>query len=185
MFECLLPCLPKERERRARERRLRHREAELDARERRLQELEATERRYQALAAPDDQGALAARWSTHDAIQSLGAALGAWGGRGVREGREESGGDALREARSLLERCPWAAKRAFSALIMIGDVAQTCDEEVEGAVRAAEHAVRDVVVLRCQPHGNPWERSAFFLNAEQAFGQPLSRELKALLSIAF
>ena len=54
MFDCLLPCLP-----RARERRLQHREAELDVRERRLQELEAAERRYQALAAPDGQAVLA------------------------------------------------------------------------------------------------------------------------------
>ena len=103
MFDCLLPCLP-----RARERRLQHREAELDVRERRLQELEATERRYQALAAPDGQAALAAE-KTRDAIQSLGTALGAWGGRGARGYREELGGDALREARSLLEQCPWTA----------------------------------------------------------------------------
>ena len=95
------------------------------------------------------------------------------------------GGDALREARSLLEQCPWAANSAFSALIKIGDVAQTCDEEAEGAVRAAERAVRDVVVVRCQSQDNPEDRFAFLLNAEEAFGQPPSRDLKANLFIAF
>ena len=81
MFDCLLPCLP-----RARERRLQHREAELDVRERRLQELEAAERRYQALAAPDGQAVLADESEkTREAIQSLGTALEAWGGRGYRE----------------------------------------------------------------------------------------------------
>ena len=179
MFDCLLPCLP-----RARERRLQHREAELDVRERRLQELEATERRYQALAAPDGQAALAAE-KTRDAILSLGTALEAWGGRGARGYRDELGGDALREARSLLEQCPWTAQSACSALIKTSDVAQACDEEAEGAVRAAERAVRDVVVLRCQSQDNPGDRFAFILNAEEAFGQPLGRELKATLSIAF
>ena len=94
-------------------------------------------------------------------------------------------GDALGEARSLLERSLGTAKSAFSALIKIGEVADACDEEAEGAVRAAERAVRDVVVLRCQSQDNPGDRFAFILNAEEAFGQPLGRELKAKLSIAF
>ena len=135
MFNCLLPCFPKERERRARVRRLQDQEAELDARERRLQEREA--RWFQA--ADGSQAALAAE-KTLDAIQSLEAALGAWGGR------EEWGGDALREARRLLE-AP-CAKSAASALIVIGEVAQNCDEEAESAVMAAERAMRDVVVLQ-------------------------------------
>ena len=187
MFDCLLPCLPRARERRLqhqcqeRAERLQQREADLDARERRLQELEATERRYQALAAPDGQAALAAE-KTRDAIQSLGTALGAWGGRGYRD---ELGGDALREARSLLERSPWTAKSAFSALIKIGEVAETCDEEALGAVKAAERAVRDVVVLRCCPQAEPANRGAFLEAAEEAFGSPLDRELQAVLLLAY
>ena len=78
-----------------------------------------------------------------------------------------------------------ASSSAFSALIEIGDVAQTCDEEVEDAVRAAERAVRDVVVVRCQSQDDPEDRFAFLLNAEEALGQPLSKELKAVLSLAF
>ena len=57
MFDCLLPCLPRARERRLqhqcqeRAERLQQREADLDARERRILELEAVERQYyQALA---------------------------------------------------------------------------------------------------------------------------------------
>ena len=180
MFDCLLPCLP-----RARERRLQHREAELDVRERRLQELEATERRYQALAAPDGQAVLADESEkTREAIQSLGTALEAWGGRGARGYREELGGDALREARSLLERSPWTAKSAFSALIKIGEVAETCDEEALGAVKAAERAVRDVVVLRCRHQDQPTDRSAFLAAAVEAFGGPLGPELKSVLLLA-
>ena len=171
MFDCFLPCFPKERERRAHVRRLQDREAELDARERRIQRLE--------------QAALAAE-KTRDAIRSLEAALGAWGGRGGPEGpggREEWGGDALREARRLLE-AP-CAKSAASALIVIGEVAQSCDEEVESAVMAAERAMRDVVVLRCQSQDRPWDRTLFLDAAEEAFGQSLGRELQALLLIAF
>ena len=157
MFNCLLPCFPKERERRARVRRLQDREAELDARERHIQGLEA--RLFQ------------------DAIQSLEAALGAWGGR------EEWGGDALREARRLLE-AP-CAKSAASALIVIGEVAQNCDEEVESAVMAAERAMRDVVVLRCQPQDRLGDRTLFLDAAEEAFDKRLGKELQMLLLLAF
>ena len=119
------------------------------------------------------------------AIRSLEAALEAWGGRRDRGCREHLGGDALREARRLLEQCPWAAKSAFSALIKIGDLAETCDTEAEDAIRVAERAVRDVVVMRCQPQDKPADRSAFLLNAEEACGQPLSRELVATLLLAY
>ena len=173
MFDCLLPCFPKERERRAHVRRLQDREAELDARERRLQEREA--RWFQA--ADGSQAALAAE-KTLDAIQSLEAALGAWGGR------EEWGGDALREARRLLE-AP-CAKSAASALIVIGEVARNCDvEEAESAVMAAERAMRDVVVLRCQSQDRPGDRTLFLDAAEEAFDKRLGKELQMLLLLAF
>ena len=158
MFDCLLPCFPKERERRARVRRLQDREAELDARERHIQGLEAR--------------------LIQDAIQSLEAALGAWGGR------EEWGGDALKEACRLLE-AP-CAKSAASALIVIGEVAQNCDvEEAESAVMAAERAMRDVVVLRCQSQDRPGDRTLFLDAAEEAFDKRLGKELQMLLLLAF
>ena len=102
MFDCLLPCLPRARERRLqhqcqeRAERLQQREADLDARERRLQELEARERQYyQARAAETTRGA----------IQSLETALRKCSGE-VPEDRKKLIGDALGEARSLLEQSP-------------------------------------------------------------------------------
>ena len=87
------------------------------------------------------------------------------------------------------------AKSAASALIAIGDVAQRCDRAAFGAVKAAERAVRDVVVLRCLPQVEPWDRLPFIANAAQAFCKPLhlestelcseDRELKALLQLAY
>ena len=180
MFDCLLPCLPRARERRLqhqcqeRAERLQQREADLDARERRLQELEARERQYyQARAAETTRGA----------IQSLETALGKCGGE-VPEGREKLIGDALGEARSLLEQSPGTAKSAFSALIKIGEVADACHEEAEGAVRAAERAVRDVVVLRCCHQAQATDRSAFLAAAVEAFGGPMGRELTSVLVLA-
>ena len=122
------------------ERRLQQREDELNARERRLQEqLERLE-----------PGSLAEKmW---DALGYLEDALEAWGGREGRGGREDWGGDTLKEARRLLEKP--GAKSAASALIAIGEVAESCDEEAVRAVRAAERAVRDVVVLRCCAPGD-------------------------------
>ena len=56
-----------------------------------------------------------------------------------------------------------------SALIAIGDVAQRCDRAALGAVKAAERAVRDVVVLRCRSRAGPWDQSAFIANAAEAY----------------
>jgi len=117
---------------------------------------------------------------------SLQGALGVWGGRGVPGGREAWGGDCLREARHLLE-AP-SAESAASALIMIGDVSRSCDVEAIGAVKAAERAVRDVVVLRCRSQADPGNREDFLDAAEEAFGRRglgLERELQACLLLAY
>ena len=168
------------------ERRLQQREDELNARERRLQELEAVAHRYQ----PErlEPGSLAEKmW---DALGYLEDALEAWGGRG---GREDWGGDTLREARRLLEKP--GAKSAASALIAIGEVAKRCDEEALGAFKAAERAMRDVVVLRCcAPGGVRTIANGDILKAlEVAFDRPLQgdflphadRELRASMLLAF
>ena len=71
---------------------------------------------------------------------------------------------------------------------MVGYVADSCDEEAEGAVKAAQRAVRDVVVLRCRSVSEPRDRDAFILAAEEAFGrpgEPLDDELQALLLLAY
>ena len=126
---------------------------------------------------------------TRDAIQSLRTALGALGGRLIQGGfREKWGFHFLRGAIYLLELDWPSAKNAASALIMIGYVADSCDEEAEGAVKAAQRAVRDVVVLRCCSVSEARNRETFILAAEEAFGrrrEPLDRELQALLLLAY
>jgi len=165
-----------------RERRLRDQETKLKEREDRLLELEETERRYQALEA---SGQTAASQSAHegsrageqaadktrDAIQSLGAA------------EEAGGGDSLGQAIRLLE-AP-CAESAASALMALADVVRSCDEEARGAVKAAQRAVRDVVVARCRSQAELGDREAFLEAAERAFGRPLDRDLRAVLLLAF
>ena len=123
---------------------------------------------------------------TRDAIQSLRTALGALGGR-LRQGgfRDKCGGDLVKDALYLLEFGWPSPKNAANALIMIGYVADSCDEEAAGAVKAAERAVRDVVVLRCRSQADPGDRGAFLNAAVEAFGRPLERELEACLILAF
>ena len=170
-----------ERELEARERRLRDREADLEARERRLQELEDMEHRY----LPKVAGQAAARraapevsWPHEEAAKKTREAI-----RSMEAAEEAGGGEALGNARRLLEGP--CAKSAASALMDLAQVAKSCDKEALGAVKAAERAVRDVVVLRCQSQDHLGDRLAFIRNAEEAFGQPLGMELQGTLSIAF
>ena len=142
-------------------------------------------------AAPDD--ALTAE-ELRDGIWSLEIALGVWGGRG-RDFREAWGGDELREARRLLETEPFM-KCAARALIKIGDVRKTCDGEAERALKAAQRAVRDVVVMRCGGGPRQQNREAFYIALERAFDRPFRRraehmecdediQLKAVLTLAY
>ena len=87
------------------------------------------------------------------------------------------------------------AKSAASALIVIREVAQSCDEEAESAVKAADRAVRDVVVLRCCAPGcvRTIANGDILKALEVAFDRPLQgdflphadRELRAMLLLAF
>ena len=126
---------------------------------------------------------------TRDAVQSLRTALGALGGRLIQGGfREKWGFDFLKEAIYLLELDWPSAKNAARAHTMIGCVADSCDKEAEGAVKAAQRAVRDVIVLRCCSVSEPRDREAFILAAEEAFGrrgEPLDDELQAHLLQAY
>ena len=118
---------------------------------------------------------------TQDAIRSLVAA------------EEAGGGDALGEARGLLQTP--CAQSAASALIAIGHAATNCGDEALGAVKAAERAVRDVVVLRCCAPGGVRDvaHGAFLEAAEVAFDTPFrgrvlgdaDRELRTLLLLAY
>ena len=170
-----------ERELEARERRLRDREADLEARERRLQELEDMERRYQALEVAGQAAARRAApevsWAHKEAVEKKRDAI-----RSMKA-VEEACGHALENARRLLEGP--CAKSAASALMDLAQVAKSCDKGALAAVKAAERAVRDVVVLRCCSQAGTADRGAFLEAAEEAFGSPLDRELGAQLLLAF
>ena len=133
-------------------------------------------------------GALDAE-KTRDAVQSLRTALEAFGGRLIQGNyREKLGFDFLKEAIYLLELERPSANNAARAHTMIGCVADSCDKEAEGAVKAAQRAVRDVIVLRCCSVSEPRDREAFILAAEEAFGrrgEPLDDELQAHLLQAY
>ena len=74
-------------------------------------------------------------------------------------------------------------------------VAKSCDEETVKAVKAAERAVRDVVVLRCCAPGGVRDiaHGEILKALEVAFDRPLEsnflphadRELRAMLLLAF
>ena len=77
-----------------------------------------------------------------------------------------------------------SAKSAASALMDLESLAKSCDKGALAAIKAAERAVRDVVVLRCCSQGEEKDRGAFLEAAKEAFGRPLGRELRAKLLLA-
>ena len=117
----------------------------------------------------------------------------------LRQGgfRDKCGGDLVKDALYLLEFGWPSPKNAANALIMIGYVADSCDEEAASAVKAAERAVRDVVVLRCCAPGGgvlDVDQGAFLEATEVAFNKPLrgdfmtgkeDRDLRAALLLAY
>ena len=98
------------------------------------------------------------------------------------------GGDALADAH--LSLLTGDARSAADALIIIGNVAKNCDKKVLVAVKSAERAARDVVVLHCG--GGVLNRDAFLEVAGIAFahrgirlGDEENRELRAVLLLAY
>ena len=187
------------------EQRLRDWQAELEARERRLQEreailqrlrdwqaeLEARERRLQEGEAilQDDETTL------QDALSPLEEAEAAGDGEeptledaalaSLEEAEAAGGGEALGEARTLLLEGT-CAKSAAHALMTIADVANNCDNDgALLAINAAERAVRDAFVLRLRSEALPGNRASFLETAEEAFGRPLDRDARATLLQAY
>ena len=107
------------------------------------------------------------------------------------EAAEAASGDAsLAEARRLLDTT--GATAAASALLMTMAAAKRCDEGVRAAVKSAERAVRDVVIVRCCSNRFLWPqlrgRASLLAAAEQAFGgplEPIDRDLRAALLLAY
>ena len=111
-----------------------------------------------------------------------------WDATRSLEAAEAASGDALlTEARRLLDTT--GATAAASALLMTMTAAKRCDGRARAALKSAERAVRDVVIVRCcsdrflwpQPKG----RASFLAAAEQAFGGPLDRDIRAVLLLAY
>ena len=114
-------------------------------------------------------------------------AIRALGDRPTQGGfRDKMNSDIIKDVICLL-RTP-SAKNAADALIMMGQVADSCDTEAEGNVKAAQRVVADVVVLRCRSVSEPpGTKEAIILAAEEAFGRPgvpLDRGLENLLLLA-
>ena len=113
-------------------------------------------------------------WDWH-ATRSLGAA-------------EAASGDAsLAEARKLLDTP--GATAAASALKLTMAAAKRCDKGALAALKSAERAMRDVVVVRCCSDRYLWPelrgRASFLAAAEAAFGEPLDQQLRDVLLLAY
>ena len=166
------------------EQRLRDWQAELEARERRLQEREAILQRLR-----DWQAELEARERRLQEGEAIlqddettleDAALAS-----LEEAEAAGGGEALGEARTLLLEGT-CAKSAAHALMTIADVANNCDNDgALLAINAAERAVRDAFVLRLRSEALPGNRASFLETAEEAFGGPLDRDARATLLQAY
>ena len=124
---------------------------------------------------------------TREAILCLEKAIRAFGDRPTQGGfRDKMNSDIIKDVFCLL-RTP-SAKNAADAFIMMGQVADSCDTEAEGNVKAAQRVVADVVVLRCRSVSEPpGTKEAFIRAAEEAFGRrrgDLDRGLENLLLLA-
>ena len=125
---------------------------------------------------------------TREAILCLEKAIRALGDRPTQGGfRDKMNSDVIKDVICLL-RTP-SAKDAADAFIMMGQVADSCDTEAEGNVKAAQRVVADVVVLRCRSVSEPpGTKEAFIRAAEEAFGRrrgDLDRGLENLLLLAW
>ena len=104
------------------------------------------------------------------------------------EAAEAASGDAsLAEARKLLDTP--GATAAASALKLTMAAAKRCDKGARAALKSAERAMRDVVVVRCCSDRYLWPelrgRGSFLAAAEQAFGGPLDQQLRDVLLLAY
>ena len=75
------------------------------------------------------------------------------------------GGDALADAH--LSLLSGDARSAADALIIIGNAANNCDKNVQGAVKEAERAARDVFAMLCG--ARDLDRATFLAAAGVAF----------------
>ena len=148
------------------------REEQLLKREERLCQLEKIEQMYwlqNAGTEPSNQEGERAK--TQEAIKALQSA------------EQAGGGEALGEARRSLEAS--CTKGAASAVMIVADVAKNCECTVREAVKEAERAVRDVLVMRCRCQAVPGNKDSFLETVEEAFGGSLEQKLKAKILLSY
>ena len=69
--------------------------------------------------------------------------------------------------------------------MIVADIARRCEQKACGAMKTAERALRDVLVIRCRSQTVLKDRKSFLETAEEAFGRPLDRELRAVILLAY
>ena len=103
--------------------------------------------------------------------------------KALQSAEQAGGGEALGKAcRSLEASC---TKSAASAVMIVADVAKNCECTVREAVKEAERAVRDVLVMRCRCQAVPGDKVSFVETVEEAFGGSLEQKLKAKILLSY
>ena len=147
-------------------------EEQLKKREERLCHLEKIEQMYRLQnAGTVERAKNEAEEKTREAIKALQSA------------EQAGGGEALGEARRSLEAS--CTKDAASAVMIVADVAKNCERTVREAVKEAERAVRDVLVMRCRCQAVPGDKDSFLETVEEAFGGSLEQKLKAKILLSY
>ena len=145
-----------------RERWIEARDAALDARERRVEEREADEEEVSVEEAERLRSAVAA-------LEAAGAS---------------SGDFRLTDAAAKL-RAEASARAAAHALVQAHHSKANGPPSATRDIKAAELAVRDVVVRMCSSHTQPGNRTFFEANAQEAFGGSLGTEMRAALLLSY
>jgi len=154
------------------------REEQLKEREERLCQLEKIEQMYwlqNAGTQPSNQEGERAKNEAEEKTQEAIKAL--------QSAEQAGGGEALGEARRSLEAS--CTKGAASAVMIVADVAKNCERTVREAVKEAERAVRDVLVMRCRCQAVPGDKDSFLETVEEAFGGSLEQKLKAKILLSY
>ena len=146
--------------------------AENETLRRRVQELEAllADKEAPEKAAAADTEDTEATQNTRDAIQCLDAAQAATGSATFL-----SAGDLIADG---------STKNAAVVLTSIMRAHELCDAEAKLAVKAAQRAVRDILVIRLRAQVPPGDREAFLKAAADAFGYPIVGKVREQLLLA-
>ena len=95
-----------------------------------------------------------------------------------------SGDPRLTDAAAKLKAEP-SARTATSALVQANDSKAMNAPSATDAIKAAELAVRDVVVRMCSSRTRPGDRNIFEASAREAFGGSLDTDKRAALLLSY